>query len=81
MVAAPAAAFLYAQNNASSVAAHAARAFALAALDRTVHTDPLQRGAAASARRQDAATLRAAAKAYQARKHVRKPRLYLFRRL
>lgn len=59
-----------AQNDAYVLAARAARNDALCVLHRTVHTDPSKKSASALARHEDMATLRATAKAYQARKRV-----------
>lgn len=59
-----------AQSDAFVLAARAARSDALGVLYRTMHTDPSKKDASALARLEDTVTLRAAAKAYQARKRV-----------
>lgn len=58
------------QSDAFVLAARAARSDALGFLYRTMHTDPFKKDASALARHEDTITLRAAAKAYQARKRV-----------
>lgn len=50
--------------------ADAARKASLAALYKTIHTNPGDKGSSAAARRQDVKTLRAAAKAYRARQKL-----------